>query len=51
MKMRKPHIIPLATQTLEVLELLRTITGGGELLFPGDRDPRKPMSNWTILMV
>jgi integrase len=50
MKKRKPHIIPLATQTLEVLELLRSITGGGKLLFPGDRDPRKPMSDWTILM-
>jgi integrase len=49
MKMRTPHIVPLATQTIEVLELLRTITGGGELLFPGDRDHRKPMSNNTIL--
>lgn len=50
MKMGKPHIIPLASQSLEILELLRSISGGGELLFPGDRDPRKPMSNWTILM-
>jgi integrase len=32
-----------------VLELLRTVTGGGELLFPGDIDPRKTMSNNTIL--
>jgi integrase len=50
MKKRKPHIIPLATQTLEVLGLLRSVTGDGEFLFPGERDPRKPMSNWTILM-
>jgi integrase len=50
MKKRKPHIIPLATQVLEILELLRSITGDGEFLFPADRDPRKPMSNWTILM-
>jgi integrase len=50
MKMKKPHIVPLATQTVEVLELLRTVTGGGELLFPGDRDDRKPMSNNTILV-
>lgn len=49
MKMKTPHIIPLSTQTIEVLELLRTISGGGELLFPGDRDPKKPMSNMTIL--
>jgi integrase len=49
MKMKTPHIAPLATQTIELLELLRTITGGGELLFPGDRDHRKPISNNTIL--
>jgi integrase len=49
MKMKTPHIVPLATQTIELLELLRTVTGGGELLFPGDIDHRKPMSNNTIL--
>jgi integrase len=49
MKMRSPHIVPLATQAIELLELLRSVTGGGELLFPGDVDPRKPMSNNTIL--
>jgi integrase len=49
MKMRTPHIVPLATQAIEVLEMLRTLTGSGELLFPGDRDTSKPMSNNTIL--
>jgi integrase len=49
MKMRTPHIVPLATQALEVLEMLRSLTGRGELLFPGDRDPSKSMSNNTIL--
>jgi integrase len=49
MKMKTPHIVPLATQTIEVLELLRTVTGRGELLFPGDVDRRKTMSNNTIL--
>jgi integrase len=49
MKMKMPHIIPLSTQAIEVLELLRIITGGGELVFPGDIDHRKPMSNNTIL--
>ncbi len=50
MKMRTPHIVHLATQTIELLELLRPLTGGGQLLFPGDRDPQKPMSNNTILL-
>jgi integrase len=49
MKMKTPHIVPLATQTIELLELLRTVTGGGELLFPGDIDHCKQMSNNTIL--
>lgn len=49
MKMRSPHIVPLAKQSMEALRLLQTITGGGELLFPGERDPRRSMSNNTIL--
>jgi integrase len=49
MKMRTPYIVPLATQAVEVLELLRPLSGSGALLFPGDRDPQKPMSNNTIL--
>jgi integrase len=49
MKMRTPHIVPLARQALEVLEMLRSLTGASEWLFPGDRSPNKPMSNNTIL--
>lgn len=49
MKMRTPHVVPLAKQTLETLEILRPLSGGSEWLFPGDRDQSKPMSNNTIL--
>lgn len=49
MKMDTPHIVPLATQAIEQIELLRSITGEGELLFPGDVDRRKTMSKNTIL--
>jgi integrase len=49
MKMRTPHIVPLAKQTLEALDMLRPLSGGSEWLFPGDRDRSKPMSNNTIL--
>jgi integrase len=49
MKMRTPHIVPLSTQALEVLTLLKQLTGESELVFPGERDPKKPMSNNTIL--
>jgi integrase len=49
MKMRTPHIVPLARQALEVLDTLRMLTGQSQWLFPGDRNTCKPMSNNTIL--
>jgi integrase len=49
MKMKTPHIVPLAKQAIEVLEMLRSLTGDGKWLFPGDRNPNKCMSNNTIL--
>lgn len=49
MKMRTPHIVPLAAQALDVLNTLKTLTGKSEWLFPGDRNAKKPMSNNTIL--
>ena len=49
MKMRTPHIVPLSEQALEVLALLKQLNGNSELVFPGERDPEKPMSNMTIL--
>lgn len=49
MKMREPHIVPLSAQAIVVLRTLQTITGGRELLFPGERDHSRPMSNNTIL--
>ena len=49
MKMRTPHVVPLAKQTVEALDMLRPLSGGSDWLFPGDRDRSKPMSNNTIL--
>lgn len=49
MKMRTPHFVPLARQAIETLEMLRHLTGEGELLFPGERSEKRPMSNNTIL--
>lgn len=49
MKMKTPHIVPLSPQAVEVLRVLQTLSGGRELLFPGERDHAKPMSNNTIL--
>lgn len=49
MKMRTPHTVPLSTQAIELLQVLHGVTGHRELLFPGERDRAKPMSNNTIL--
>lgn len=49
MKMRTPHIVPLSTQAVTLLRSLQVLTGHSALLFPGERDHEKPMSNNTIL--
>lgn len=49
MKMKTPHIVPLSTQAVTLLRALHTSTGAKAVLFPGERDPKKPMSNNTIL--
>jgi integrase len=48
MKMMTPHIVPPSRQALDVLRCLRELRSHG-LLFPGERDHDKPMSNGTIL--
>ncbi|QEL57839.1 tyrosine-type recombinase/integrase [Chromobacterium paludis] len=48
MKMARLHIVPLSRQAVELLRELRTITGGGDLLFPNQRKPRESMSATTI---
>jgi integrase len=49
MKMRTPHTVPLSTQAVNLLRTLHLVTGHGALLFPGERNHEKPMSNNTIL--
>ena len=50
MKMRTPHIVPLSRQAVEVLATLNEQRRGvTDLLFPGERDHEKSMSNNTIL--
>lgn len=49
MKMRIPHVVPLATQALAVIDEIRHLSGGGELVFPGVKDKDRPMSENTLL--
>lgn len=48
MKMKEAHIVPLSNQALAVLEELRPITGHYDLVFPGVRNVRTPMSENTL---
>lgn len=44
MKMKREHLVPLSSQAVEVLEIMRSITGKSPFVFPSPRHPRKPMS-------
>ena len=49
MKMRTPHIVPLSSKAIVVLGDIKKYSGHSELLFPGEQNPKKSMSNNTIL--
>jgi integrase len=44
------HHVCLSRQALALLRELHAITGGSKYLFPNQRDPKKPISNNTILV-
>jgi integrase len=48
MKMRRPHRVPLARQSLAILRELREITGNGCWLFPSVRTFTRPISENTL---
>jgi integrase len=48
MKMRRPHRVPLAPQTIAILKTLHSLTGHRALLFPGVRSADRAMSENTI---
>lgn len=45
------HHVCLSRQALALLRELHAITGGSKHLFPNQRDPKKPISNNTLLAV
>ncbi|AMQ59565.1 DUF4102 domain-containing protein [Salmonella enterica subsp. enterica serovar Anatum] len=47
-KMKTPHLVPLSRQALELLKAIREISGECDLVFIGDHDFRKPMSENTV---
>lgn len=50
MKKRREHRILLTEQMLELLEVIKPISGHREFIFPSDRDPKKPCNSQTANM-
>ena len=48
MKMRADHIVPLSTQTIELLRSLQPLTGAGQYVFSSLRTGARPMSENTV---
>ncbi|EGJ9767137.1 tyrosine-type recombinase/integrase [Escherichia coli] len=51
MKMKRPHLVPLSTQALEIVQQLKVMSGQYPLVVPGRNDPRKTMSEASINQV
>lgn len=48
MKARRPHVVPLPHQAVAILRQLEEVTGRYTLLFPGQQNIERPMSENTI---
>jgi integrase len=48
MKMKRPHLIPLSRQAVEILKELEPLTGSGPYVFPSIRTNSRPMSENTL---
>ncbi len=49
-KTKTPHVVPLASQAVEILRDLQPLTGRGEYVFPSARGKSRPMSDNAILI-
>jgi len=48
MKKGRPHTVPLTEQTLALLQVINSITGKSEYIFPGDKTNKKPINKQQI---
>ncbi|MEY4878602.1 MAG: Prophage integrase, partial [Pseudomonadota bacterium] len=48
MKMKREHVVPLSQQAVAILTQARGLTGQGKYVFPGQRTPKRPMSENTL---
>lgn len=48
MKKKRPHIVPISSTVLEIIEYMRPISGGCEYLFPSPRSQSRPLGEQTL---
>ncbi|CCJ99250.1 Phage integrase, Phage P4-associated [Cronobacter malonaticus 507] len=47
MKAKREHIVPLSSQALNILEVMKPISAHREHIFPSRNDPKQPMNSQT----
>ncbi|MGC0837983.1 integrase domain-containing protein [Pantoea agglomerans] len=47
MKAKREHIVPLSSQALDILEIMKPISSHREHVFPSRNDPKQPMNSQT----
>jgi integrase len=48
MKMRRPHLVPLAKQAVLILREIEPLTGRGRYVFPSPRSAQRPLSDNAV---
>jgi integrase len=48
MKMRRPHLVPLARQAVAILREIEPLTGRGRYVFPSPRSMQRPLSDNAV---
>lgn len=48
MKMNRDHTVPLSDESLSVLEMMKSLSGGREFIFPSRIKPTQPMNSQTV---
>jgi len=47
MKAKREHLVPLSSQSLAILRIMKDISGNREYVFPSRNDPLQPMNSQT----
>ena len=48
MKMNRDHTVPLSDGALAILEMMKSLSGGREFIFPSRIKPTQPMNSQTV---